>query len=226
MKLKKNIPILTRLISHLTQIEVKKLNSKLSPNLKLEYQFGKLILNSGNVNYSHGNLKTCFLSAFNKTGLSGFDVKSVLLLGLGLGSVIELLEDNLGSEIVIDAVEKDECLIATFNDLYDFDKTKLRLKQVDVVDHLLKEKVYQDLIIVDIFIEQDIPNSLLESKVLKRLFNSDFKFLYFNIIVYNEKSEANFNRIKKTLEECALSYEVLSPLAQNKILFVQKAATS
>lgn len=117
---------------------------------------GKKFLESKNANYSFGSLQRLL-----EMGLSEIDLKnvhSVLLLGMGAGSVIHSLRKKFRYTGKIVAVEwdkkiieiaRDEFSILQFDDLY--------IKNEDAFDFVQNHEEQYDLIIIDLFIDIEVP---------------------------------------------------------------------
>ena len=65
-----------------------------TPYLEVMKSNGKYVLNSHNANYSFGGLHILFDAFFKQIDIKKYDIKNVLLLGMGAGSVISLLKQK------------------------------------------------------------------------------------------------------------------------------------
>jgi predicted membrane-bound spermidine synthase len=71
---------------------------------------GQYKLSTQNAIYSYGKKYTSFDKAFNAIDIQQQKVESVLVLGFGLGSVVDLLENHPSIKKII-AVDADEVII-------------------------------------------------------------------------------------------------------------------
>lgn len=152
---------------------ITKYPSQYSRILEIRKQKGKFILDSPNANYSYGSLYYAFDFAFQQIPFNDFQIKNILVLGMGAGCVVELFEKYLkNSYFTIDAVEIDETVIQVAKKYFNID----RWKNLNVIHsdakHFVEEctKKY-DFIIVDLFIDLNIPEFLYENQFLQKLQN-------------------------------------------------------
>ncbi|MFC7445933.1 fused MFS/spermidine synthase [Mesoflavibacter profundi] len=149
-----------RLLSYLYPI-TKKIKSKYSDTLEITWYNGKKHLNTKNANYSYGSLQLIL-----KVGLKQINLKTVeniLVLGLGGGSVIETLRKDFNYKKQIYGVDIDPVIIDLAKEEFSL-KTDQNLKIIcqDAVDFLDETHLNFDLIIIDIFIDTEVPNFVLE----------------------------------------------------------------
>ncbi len=90
MKLKHSFPLLLKLASYFYPITIEKSNEPYY--LELVLSKNKLILNSKNANQSNEGLKQAFHLALHQLRVYDRKYKNILVLGFGLGSVVELLQ--------------------------------------------------------------------------------------------------------------------------------------
>ncbi len=163
-----------RLLSYIYPI-TKTITSKYSGELEITWYNGKKHLNSQNANYSYGSLQRILKFGLEKIDLS--KVNSILVLGMGGGSVIETLRCDFNYTKKITAVEIDPVIIdiaksefgvnenenlkIICDDAYDFVKTNNTLFDLIIVD------LYIDLTVPDKFLSLDFWESILDSKSLK-----------------------------------------------------------
>jgi predicted O-methyltransferase YrrM len=100
-----------RLRSHLWPVPLRTLRTARHPRLYLQLVRGRYQLSTANAVYSFGDLYVNFTEAFRLLDLARLPGRKVLVLGLGLGSVIELLENRHHFAGIYTAVEFDEAII-------------------------------------------------------------------------------------------------------------------
>ena len=100
------------------------------------------------------------------------DVRSILVLGVGGGTVIHLTR-AIYPEATIDAVDIDKQIIEIGKKYYNLSSVSgLSLIESDArryVDSSVREKKHWDMIIVDIFIGPTIPSFVLEDAFLRKI---------------------------------------------------------
>jgi spermidine synthase len=138
----------------------KTIPSKYNGTLEVTMQRGRKVLHSKNTNYSYGNVQSVWTEMLNKTPLQG--VKNILLLGLGGGSVVDILQHHLHYKGTITAVEIDPVIVQIAADEFGITNTNtLTIECMDANDYVQGTRKKYDLILVDIFIDKHMPDILL-----------------------------------------------------------------
>ncbi|WP_024772369.1 methyltransferase domain-containing protein [Aquimarina macrocephali] len=156
-----------RLLSYLWPF-TKEVPSKINGTLELTWMNGKKVLDSQNANYSYGSLQKLL-----SYGLSQIDISTnseILLLGLGGGSIIETLRNTFDHQGKITAVEIDEIIIEIAKNEFNITGNhNLEINCEDAflyVDHCVSQF---EIIIIDIFIDNQVPEKFYESQFWKNL---------------------------------------------------------
>jgi len=149
----------------------RKVKSKYSDTLEITWYNGKKHLNTKNANYSYGSLQ-----AILKFGLEKIDLKhinSILLLGLGGGSVIETLREDFNYQKHITAIDIDPVIIDIAKTEYQLENNSNTTIICEDALQFVKTKSSQfDLIIIDLFIDIAVPKPFLEVSFWDDLMNS------------------------------------------------------
>lgn len=130
--------------------------SEVSGRLEVGWIEGKKVLNCRRVNYSYGGLQKALNYGLDQIPLKS--VSSVLVLGMGGGSVIESLRKKFKYSKPIVAVELDPVIIQIAEE--DFEITRYKNLEVVCADALTFIKTTDqkfDLTIVDLFIAENVP---------------------------------------------------------------------
>ncbi len=171
-------------------------SSKHNRALEITWHNGKKYLNSKNANYSYGSLQKIL-----KFGLETIPLKpvnSILLLGLGGGSVIQTLRQDFGYHKHITAVEIDPIVIAIAEKEFNITSDEqLEIVCEDALDYMANNTQMYDLIIIDLFIDTDVPEPFLTRSFWETVINANNKTgsILFNASVTGSEHEA----IKKTI---------------------------
>lgn len=132
--------------------------SKINPLLEVALINGRYQLNAGNVNYSFGPLHDAFRKYFKKDPPELSDNSKVLLLGLGAGSVVRILKDELGINCDITGVEIDETVIEIAKEHFELEKIeRLNIVIGDATDYVSSRNEIFDTVIIDIYIDDIVP---------------------------------------------------------------------
>ena len=161
---------MAKLLSYLFPV-TKKVNSDINGTLEITWYNGKKHLNSKNANYSYGSLQRIL-----KFGLEKIDLKhtqSILLLGLGGGSVIQTLREDFNYQKHITAVDIDPEIIKIAQEEFLLKPNEnLDFVCEDALKYITQDTEQFDLIIIDLFIDIQMPEQFLEisfwETILKR----------------------------------------------------------
>lgn len=175
---------LKKIMSWLLPVKVGVYKGTLSPVLEVTYENGVKVLNAGRVNYSFGALHDVFRIAFRKARVEKLRPANVLILGFGAGSIARIIRDEYGMNCPITGVEADEGVIKIGRE--HFETTGIsscsvvhaRAEEFIEVNH---EKF--DLVAVDIFVEEIVPEACRTEKFLQQLKDS---LTENGIVVFNE----------------------------------------
>lgn len=139
---------------------MKRIRSKYSGVLEISYDRGQKVLDSKNTSYSYGNLQRVWDKALQEISL--VKTESILVLGMGGGSSIELLREKYGYTGKITAVELDPVIVEIAEEEFGIRNGRdLKIHCMDAVDYVEKRVKKSDLILIDIFIDAHVPPAIL-----------------------------------------------------------------
>ena len=216
-----------RLLSYLIPINVYQQNSAISKSIEVNWNNGELVLDSKNTNYSYGSLQRILRIGLKKIGFENIRaMESILVLGVGGGSVFKTLVDEIKFKNELIGVEIDEEMIQIANKYFELDKIpNLTIIIDDAFQFVLKTKKTYDLIIIDIFEDTKMPNFVYETFFMNRigdLLNSK-GFILFNTMLLDEKqNQRNLEYIKNFNATSYTSYSIPRVERHNEIIIIQK----
>ena len=150
-----------RLLSYIYPV-TKTITSKFSGELEITWYNGKKHLNSENANYSYGSLQRILKFGLEKIQLK--KVNSVLVLGMGGGSVIETLRTDFNYIKNIEAVELDPVIVEIAKTEFGITEHKQqKIHCTDAFDFVKTNTKSFDLIIIDLYIDLDVPDKFLST---------------------------------------------------------------
>jgi spermidine synthase len=162
------IPFWKKWLSYFIEFELERVESVFSNDLSLCLSDGKIQLNTEKAIYSWEDKYDNFYKAFAQTKWEAMTTSSVLSLGFGLGSIVQMLENNFHKNFYYTGIEYDENVIY-LAEKYILHKLKSPVNIVqapaDVFVEICQEKY--DLITIDVFVEDKIPHSVRNSSFLE-----------------------------------------------------------
>lgn len=149
-----------QLLSYILPINIFQIESEINQNLEVTWNNGKLVLDSKNTNFSFGSLERVMQIGLNLIGKEPItNYKSALVLGVGGGSIIKLLQDKFLFNGTIIGVELDPKIITIANQYFNLHKRKnVEIMIADTFEFLKNSEKKYDLIVVDIFQDKIMPD--------------------------------------------------------------------
>ncbi|MBR9919579.1 MAG: methyltransferase domain-containing protein [Bacteroidetes bacterium] len=157
-------------LSWLFEWHIESAPSPINPHLYVSLKRGRYQLSTAHAVYSYGDLYDNFRRAFKGVDLDRLSGKKVLLLGFGLGSVPYMLETVFERHFRYTAVEIDESVIdlASRYVLPQMEST-IELIQADAFAYMLQQSDTYDLIAMDVFLDDTVPESFESDAFLEAL---------------------------------------------------------
>jgi len=112
---------------------------------------GKLVLDFNRQNVSFGSIHKAFQRVLKTLKITKKDISSVLILGLGAGSIPAILRNDLHLPAVITGVENDPIILKLARKYFQFDQIPdLHIIEQEATEFLFTNTQTFDLIIVDL----------------------------------------------------------------------------
>lgn len=189
------IPVHLKLLSYLFEVPLEKRKSEISGTLEVSIHRGEYKLSSQNAIYSFGKHYTSFKIAFETLSIQELPFKKVLILGAGLGSIAQLLGNHPHISSVT-AVDIDPVIIDLAKKYWPKTKqVQYLFVTADAFDFVEQSKENFDLILSDIFIDDQTPEHVATGKFLhhlKHLLTKDGCLIYSKLDL--SKLQNNENR--------------------------------
>lgn len=151
--------MIKKIISYLFPL-TRYIESDFNGQLELTMIDGKTFLNTRNTNYSYGSLQKVLKFSLTHTDLSR--VRSILVLGLGGGSVLKTLRNEFGYTGRIISVDIDPVIIEIAKNEYQItEDEETEIICSDAFDYIKNVGNKFDLIIIDLFIDNKVPDKFL-----------------------------------------------------------------
>lgn len=213
---------MTKLLSYIHPI-TKTVISTFSGPLEITTKNGKKHLNTKNANYSYGALQLILKFGLDKIDLK--KVNSVLLLGLGGGSVIQTLRDDFNYKKQITAVDIDPVIIDIAITEFGLENNSaLKIICQDAHQYVNQNTQQFDLIIVDLFIDITVPKQFLELSFWEDVIKlkSSNGVILFNGSLEKEKSQ-NLKKVIVFLKSKVYKVEVYDKINRVNTLVITQS---
>lgn len=156
-------------------------NSNLNGKLTVAWEGDRKVLNSKNTNYSYGGLQEVLNRGLRQISMN--NISSVLVLGMGAGSVVDSLRNESNYQGPITGIEIDPLVIEIAEKEFKsvgFENVKWVL--ADAIEYVAEAKDKFDLIVVDVFIDAKVPQGIYDASFWRNIESlvADNKFVLFN----------------------------------------------
>ena len=213
-----------RLLSYIFPI-TKKVESSINGTLEITWFNGKKYLNTKNANYSYGSLQKILKTGLQKINLS--KCKNILLLGLGGGSVIETLLNDFKYKDHITALDIDPDIIEISQKEFNISETEnLKIICDDAIHYMNNNSEVFDLIIIDIFIDTEVPSPFLKTSFWNQIVkaNSSKGSILFNASLDTDDNN-NLINLKQLLTDNQYEIELIKKVEGTNTLLIAKSAS-
>ena len=188
------IPKWKQLLSYVIELPIEKSSSSHNPYLEVTLKKGRFQLSTANAIYSYSDLYDNFSEAFSRIKLDELPIENVLILGFGLGSIPIVLEKKFQKKYHYTAVEIDEEVLFLANK-YALPEIKSSIGMIcaDAYSFVMECFEVFDMINVDLFLDDKVPDQFEEDEFLKqlsRLLKKDGVLLY-NRLAFSKKDVEN-----------------------------------
>lgn len=199
--------------SFFTPVLLHEVSSEKNPVLSVALENGELVLNGQTVNLSHGSLKAAFDAVFEAYHLAFRPIENVLVLGLGVGSIPQLLAQHQRTYRIV-GVEHDPTVIALGEQYFGLkDYNGLEIVLSDGVDYVHQAAINSpatfDCIAVDVFVESTVPEAMGKIAFLEELnaLLSNNGLLIFNRIAIDQPTKAATEMFETNFRQVFPAYE-------------------
>jgi len=214
-------------VSYLWDFPVEKATSEISGQLQVRMVNGTRVLDSRNANYSYGSLHRLFRKAFHHLDFSELSPSSgILLLGLGAGSVDSILRNEYGIQVPITAVDIDPVIIRLATQYFGIRQyDDLHIICQDASVYLKEENGSFGLIIVDLFVDNDVPEPFITPGFLSGCRDKMTKdgIMLFNFIVHTKKQQEHYQSLCDNLHALGMTYTINKYFSTNRVLTVRRS---
>lgn len=181
--------------SFLFDVLLEQRTSAYNPILNLYLSKGQLKLVTKGAVYSYGIFYYNFRDSFRHIGIAKKKIQNVLILGLGTGSIIQLLEQKFDVNAKYHIVEIDPDVVALFEKYTsEFIVSPYFIDKTDAFQYLNANDNKYDLICMDIFCDRTVPE-IFESEIflhnLKNALEENGILLYNRLAIDSNDQNSN-----------------------------------
>lgn len=164
------MPWYKRWLSYITEVPIESRVGAINEVLNLYIVKGRYQLCTANAIYSFADLYDNFYKVFERMNWALLKGDQVLLLGFGLGSIPWMLEKNFQKDLQYTAVEPDlEVLDLARKYVLDELKSPMQIYPTGAVEFLTTTQERYDLICMDVFVDDVIPQAMLKRTFVEKL---------------------------------------------------------
>lgn len=201
-----NMSTFKKILSYIFNFPIEKIQSQYSGEVQVSLSDGQYMLSTKNAIYSFGKKYTSFDVAFNSIDIFSQKTQTVLVLGFGLGSVLDLLENHKTIN-KITAIDTDAIIIDLAKKYLQSNlKNKTNYVCKDAEKFVFETKQKYDLVLFDVFIHNETPIPFMQNKflvALKNIVNENGMLLFSKIEdstkskIENQQFESVFTAVFK-----------------------------
>lgn len=188
--------MIKKILSYFYPIVLHKENSSTSNLLEVTLYNGKLFLDSKHTNYSYGSLQKVLRKGLLTIGKEKIQqMNTILILGVAGGSVVNTLVNDFQFTYSIIGVEIDENCIKIANDYFGLNQFKNFTCLIDDAENYVHSSTEKfDLLIIDVFKDDKMPNFLFEKSFVEdcqNILNKKGYILFNTMLPHNQKELLN-----------------------------------
>lgn len=170
--------------------------------LRLVWESGHLVVNSGHANQSYGNLHAIWQQCLEDRKVARRDLTSILILGFGAGSSASILRKEMGVKAPIIGVDGDPEMVRLARTWFKVERLPdLDIRITDAMEFMEQHNDAHDLILVDLCHELDLAPGVDEAPFIigLRKCTAPGGLVCFNTVVHDDASSARSQRVSDLL---------------------------
>jgi len=186
--------------------------------VSLEFQYGRLVVNTKEANYSYGSLQIAFADYFNEEPYDWSKAESILILGFGVGSIAETLRKDHGVATEIAGVEISDEILKWYAEY--FIDVKVDVHCGDAFQFVSQNTEKYDVIIVDLFDGLTVPE-VFRSKIFLEMLKaklSEGGVMSYNFVVDQKEHQEQYNELLIALSKIFKEVKAYPQMEINRII--------
>jgi len=190
--------------------------------LEVRWERGRKVLNSAQANQSFGRLHNVWQLVLKAQDLDR--AGSALILGLGGGSALHILRNELGLAMPATAVELDPVVVHVAREHFGLDRhANVDLIVGDAIIHIQAMRQRFDLVLVDLFDDLDLARGVDTRGFAHGLRErcAEGGTVCFNTVAYDDTSEARCDRVLAHLRRVFLTVDEMRTEGVNRVFIAR-----
>jgi len=217
--------IFWKLISYIVDVPIEEGTDSQGNIIQLAIRKGQFLLTSPKMIYSYGNRYKVLQEAYRFFNVYSMKPASVLLLGAGIGSGLQLINEH---KIIPDVVfvEKEPLICQWFMKLV---KPHLKFRDIEIISSDAYKTVKQlhgpfDLIVVDLFVDDMVPKFVGSEDFVKNVLRvcSSNGLIIINITKFPESNRQIAKNIKSILSRLSIEYTTFEVGEKNIVYGIRR----
>lgn len=192
------IELFNYLLSFIMVRPVRRYRSEYNGELSVQLVNGNKVLDTPRANYSFGGLYDAFDRLFRDLHFADRKFDKILILGLGAGSIVSLLRKKYHCNSPVTGVEIDPLVLRIAEHHFELGSwANLEVVCMDAVEFMEQNHTLYNLIIVDLYIDVDVPPQFESGDFITLLFHSRSPggMIIFNKLAYDEPTNGSAIRL-------------------------------
>ena len=212
-----------RLLSWLWPVMEERVQGHFGP-LEVRWENGRRVLNSVGANQSFGSLHRVWKGALPEVVAPERHPGSVLMLGFGGGSALQILRKDLGVSAPVTAIEIDPVVLGLAEQYFGSSSDaglQVLTGDATILLHGLRERY--DLILVDLFDDLDLARGVDTNGFAHALRDrcAEDGVVCFNTVAYDERASVRCQRVHDHLAKAFLTVEERVFEGQNRLFIAR-----
>jgi len=215
------VTLIGRLLSYFAPLPVAEYDSLVSGKVDVRWENGRLAMNGPHVNYSFNRLHKVMRKALLATSIKKRKDAQILNLGMGAGSAVEILREDLAINHPIVSVELDPVVIQIAKEHFDIARhADHEIVEGDAASFMAKTREKFDLIIVDVFVDDVVPEKFRQQEFIVLIHDA---LTPHGQAVFNHLKRAKDGGYTQLLHELGGSCRVIeTDASENEVLLYSK----
>jgi spermidine synthase len=216
------LKLIKHLLSFIFPITIERQSSEFNPLLEVVYESGRYMLNTENANYSFGTLHTKFQKIFREISIEKRNIRNVLILGFGAGSVASILINEYRFNCKITGVEIDSKVLELGEKYFNLKNySNLNVICCDAYEYTMNASSTFDFIVLDIFKDMLVPEKFESRQFVEFIYKLSEQggIFIFNKVMSVKRNYLEMDNLKDVYKSIFDKFTLLN-ISNEDIIFI------